>query len=136
MPLSQPDHRGSPMPNAVRQTAEDDVRGEGTHGPVDPKPDPVAVSTNRITQLVTTIDEETRKDWGTTRDVMDDMLRAFEEEGEAIKRSVSDYAEKSVALIDTSRVIRDAVDRGRKELAHRKHATVTALPQRQPARQD
>src|ERR1044072_4406477 len=109
----------------------EEPRGEQTDGPVDPRPDPVAVSSDRIAQLVATIDEKTREDWGTTRDAMDDMMRAFQEEGEAIKRAVGEYAEKSVALIDTSRVIREAVDRGRKELAHRKPATVTALPQRQ-----
>lgn len=119
-------------PRRVRaDRQQQDIRGEQTNGAVDPKPDPVAVSTDRIAQLVSTIDETTRQDWGNTRDAMDDMMRAFEAEGESIKRSVSEYAEKSVALIDTSRVIRDAVDRGRKELAHRKPATVTQLPQRQ-----
>src|ERR1044072_3114278 len=103
----------------------EEPRGEQTDGPVDPRPDPVAVSSDRIAQLVATIDEKTREDWGTTRDGMDDMMRAFQEEGEAINRAVGEYAEKYVALIG------GAVPRGAMKVPPPKPAPVTALPQRQ-----
>lgn len=125
---AQPHHRKRGGPPQEQLT--EDAASEATHGAVDPRPDPVDSATSRIEQLVTTLDEETRKDWATTRDAMDDMMRAFAAEGDAIKRAVTEYATKSVALIDTSRVIRDAVDRGRKEIAQRKPATVTHIRER------
>lgn len=115
------------MGNAKPALRDEDTDGADTHGEVDPKPDPVGVTSRRIDELVCTIDIETRKDWSATRDAMDDLMRAHAARGQEIAREVTAYAAEAEQLINVSKVIRDEAERARGQIGQRPAATVTAL---------
>jgi hypothetical protein len=75
----------------------------------DPKPDPVRVAADQVTNLITNMDNATRMNWGETRGLMDQLMHEHAERGQEIAAAVVGYAQEAAELISTSEVIRRTV---------------------------
>lgn len=75
----------------------------------DPRPDPVRVAADQVTNLITNMDNATRMNWGETRGLMDQLMHEHAERGQEIAASVVGYAQEAAELISTSQIIRTAV---------------------------
>jgi hypothetical protein len=115
--------------SSMQQTAlrKDDASGEETHGAADPGTRPVEVSTKRIHELITTIDDQVRQEWTHTRDTFDGLMRAFQAKGEAIEQQVIAYTAEGEQLMQASTVVRECADNLKAELGQRLPPSVTAI---------
>ena len=75
----------------------------------DPKPDPVRVAADQVTNLITNIDNATRMSWSETRGLMDQLMHEHAENGQEVAAAVVSYAQDATELISTSEVIRRSV---------------------------